>query len=223
VNAQVIAPADFERQVANQTFRRALLMDDPATTLRARLRVATQPAHSELEASLWVLDEQAPKAVVMNLLGRFYGFHASWEPALKGVVPDHLLYPRLKLPLLDQDLRSLGAGDELLHALPACHAAASLCHNEASAAGSLYVIEGSTLGGRVISRLLSSASWYPPKGLAYWTPYGPETGRRWKETLSYLESLPAAWSDEVIASAHATFCLLQSWLPPGRLPEGESK
>jgi heme oxygenase len=188
-------------------------------TLRARLREATQPAHSRLEASLRLLDESATEADIRRLLGRFHGFHAAWEPALKGVVPDHLLDPRLKLPLLEHDLRSLGVADDLLHDLPACPGALSLCRGKAGAAGSLYVMEGSTLGGRVINRLLSKAPWYPMKGLTYWDPYGADTSLRWKETLDYLESLPATWSGEVVASAHATFVLLQSWLVPGCLPQ----
>ena len=49
-----------------------------------------------------------------------------------GVVPDHLLIARLKLPLPEQDLRSLGAGDDFLHAQTACPAALLLRCCEAS-------------------------------------------------------------------------------------------
>jgi len=200
-------------------------MNDPTVTLRARLREATQPAHLRLEAGLRLLEEPLNEARVLRLLARFHGFHAAWEPALRGVIPAHLLKARLKLPLLERDLRILGAADDFLRGLPACLEAASFCRSEASAAGSLYVLEGSTLGGKVINRLLSGAPWYPARGLAYWDPYGADTGKRWKETLGYLESLPPGWSDEVIASACATFDLLHSWLlaqprqPERPLPE----
>lgn len=189
-------------------------MNDPAVTLRARLREATQPAHTRLEAVLRLSEEQPAQAAILHLLARFHGFHTTWEPALKGVVPDHLLIARRKLPLLEHDLRILGAGDDFLHGLPACPDAPSLCRGEAGAAGSLYVMEGSTLGGRVISRLLSHTPWYPQEGLTYWDPYGADTGARWRETLAYLESLPAGWSDQVVASACATFAMLESWLQP---------
>jgi heme oxygenase len=75
------------------------------------------------------------------------------------------------------------------------------------------VLEGGTLGGRVIERVLAAAPWYPEGGLSYWNPYGNDTGKRWKETLDYLESLPVSWADEVIGSAEATFDLLERWLP----------
>jgi heme oxygenase (biliverdin-IX-beta and delta-forming) len=197
------------------------MMVHSAVTLHARLREVTQPAHLRLEASLKLLERPANAARMRRLLGRFHGFHASWEPALRGVVPESFLETRLKLPLLEQDLRSLGAEDELLRALPTCPGAVSLCRGQASAAGSLYVLEGSTLGGHVINRRLSDEPWYPPQGLTYWNSYGVDTGRRWKETLAYLESLPGAWSGEIVDSAHATFELLHSWLQPACLPDGD--
>lgn len=163
-----------------------------------------------------VLEEPVPADRIMRLLQRFHGFHATWEPALEGKVPEQMLLPRLKLPLLQADLRSLGADDSLLRALPSCPSAPALCQDQASAAGALYVMEGSSLGGLVIDRVLARAPWYPAGGLHYWHPYGRDTGKRWKETLDYLEALPACWSDEVIESANATFDLLQSWLPPHR-------
>lgn len=187
-------------------------------TLHARLRDATQPAHSRLEASLGLLNE--PAAVrILHLLGRFHGFHASWEPAVQKVLPDRLSNDRLRLPWLEHDLRSLGVSDAHIRALPACPDAVLLCQDEASAAGSLYVLEGSTLGGRVINRRLSTAPWYPPNGLTYWEADGPSTGGRWKETLEYLERLPAGWSNAIVASACATFALLQSWLVAGSVDQ----
>ena len=188
-------------------------LDPGSATLRTRLREATRPAHARLEARLNLLDEPVPADRIMHLLQRFHGFHSAWEPALEGLVPTQLLQPRLKLPLLEADMRSLGAEENLLRTLPACPHAASLCSGRATAAGSLYVLEGSTLGGAVINPVLAHAPWYPMAGLRYWNPYGNQTGKRWKETLAYLESLPASWSDEVIQSANMTFDLLRSWLP----------
>jgi heme oxygenase len=123
--------------------------------------------------------------------------------------------PRVRLALLREDLRRLGADDERLGALPRCVPAASLCRDAASAAGSLYVLEGSTLGGRIINRRLAAASWYPASGLRYWDPHGDNTGSRWKETLADLESLPAAWSGDIAGSAVATFEILHDWLVSG--------
>ncbi len=151
---------------------------------------------------------------IIRLLERFHGFHAAWEPALGGRVPASLLGPRLKLPLLQHDLRCLGVGDRRLLALPHCERAVGLCTSPAAAAGGLYVMEGSTLGGRIISRSLQGAPWHPPQRLRYWNPYGDDTGRRWSETLAYLESLPPADADTVVRSAVTTFDVLHAWLLP---------
>jgi heme oxygenase (biliverdin-IX-beta and delta-forming) len=171
-------------------------------------------AHARLEAALDLLAAPIAADRIVRLLERFHGFHAAWEPALKGRVPDSLLEPRLKLPLLEHDLRCLGVGDERLLALPQCHDAVGLCATEADAAGALYVLEGSTLGGRIISRSLQAAPWHPPQRLRYWNPYGEDTGRRWSETLAYLRTLPASQSGAIASSASATFDLLHAWLVP---------
>ncbi len=184
-------------------------------SLRERLRNATQPAHRRLEAALGLLEEPVSPARIRRTLQRFYGFHAVWEPALAPVVPAPLLLPRRKLTLLEQDLRILGTTDDWLRRAPLCRAAGELCRSEAAAAGSLYVVEGGTLGGRVILRALEHTAWFAPQRPSYWNPYGSETGRRWTETVAYLEALPAAYAGEAIASAIACFELLHSWLLEG--------
>ena len=178
-----------------------------------RLRAETRTAHEQLESALNVLEAPIPADRIVHLLERFHGFHAALEPALRDTVPEPLLRPRLKLPLLEQDLQRLGIGRQRLSTLPVCSAAAGLCASAADAAGALYVLEGSTLGGRIISRSLQACHWYPPQPLRYWDPYGNDTGRRWSETLAYLQSLAPAGSDAIIRSAIATFDLLQAWLP----------
>jgi len=182
-------------------------------TLHFRLREATRAAHERLEFALNLLEAPIPADRIVHLLERFHGFHAALEPALHRIVPEPLLRPRLRLALLEQDLQCLGIDRQRLPALPVCRAAAELCKSEADAAGVLYVLEGSTLGGRIISRSLQACPWYPPQPLRYWDPYGSETGRRWSETLAYLQSLAPTGSDAVIRSAIATFDLLQAWLP----------
>lgn len=190
--------------------------------LRDRLRQATGPAHAQLEGKLKLLHEPLVRERFVWLLGRFHAFHEAWEPAMAAALPTHLVQWRLKLPLLERDLQYLGVDAGQLATLPACPRASSLGADEAQAAGALYVMEGSTLGGRIITRSLEQASWYPPSGLKYWDPYGGEVGRHWQQTLAYLESLPVAWSGDIIASAIATFELLQSWLLPQDIPDGNS-
>ena len=186
-----------------------------APGLRERLRRATQPAHRRLEAALALLDEPVSPTRILGILQRFYGFHAVWEPALESAVPATFLLPRRKLALLEQDLRILGMTDAWLRNAPSCRAARDLCGSEAAAAGSLYVMEGGTLGGQVITRALEHTVGFPGR-LNYWNPYGADTSRRWTETVSYLEALPASCADEAVASAVRCFKVLNSWLLEGQ-------
>ena len=198
----------------------AMRVRTPTPTLHARLREATRPAHARLEAALDILAAPMAAERIVGLLERFHGFHAAWEPALGGRVPDLLLAPRLKLRLLQHDLRCLGVGEQRLRHLPRCEQAAGLCASRPEAAGTLYVMEGSTLGGRMISRSLQAAPWHPSERLQYWNPYGDATGRRWSEMLASLESLAPADADAVVGSAIATFDVLHAWLLPRVVSQG---
>jgi heme oxygenase len=57
--------------------------------------------------------------------------------------------------------------------------------SQAEALGMLYVLEGSTLGGRLILRTLKDRGVDDPR-LAFLDPYGPETGVRWRSFQSVL-------------------------------------
>jgi heme oxygenase len=56
----------------------------------------------------------------------------------------------------------------------------------AEALGAFYVLEGSSLGGRVILKELKSRG-ASLTGLGFLDPYGPDTGQRWRSFLVILE------------------------------------
>lgn len=189
--------------------------------IHLRLREETAEAHQALESMLGLLDSPASFTRYVALLMRFHGFHRVWEPAIAQALPQDtaLLQPRRRLALIDEDLRDLDIDDLDIDVLPVVPEAAELCRSPAAALGSLYVMEGSTLGGRVITRrLLESASWCPPGGLRTFYPYGDATGERWRETLARLEAAPAQEHELIVQGALATFALLQWWLAPAVVP-----
>ncbi|WKB53509.1 biliverdin-producing heme oxygenase [Eleftheria terrae] len=182
--------------------------------LRQRLREGTANAHARLEAALDLPALGQRREACLALLQGFFGFHRAWEPALAAAIdaPD-FLQPRRRLALLRHDLAALGSAPADIEALPDCAAARTLCNTTAAAWGSLYVLEGSTLGGQLITRQLQAAAWWPAQGLRYFHPYGPDTGARWQQTLHCLAGLPAPWAAEVVDGAARTFELLLHWLP----------
>ena len=85
----------------------------------------------------------------------------------------------------------------------------------AEAFGCLYVLEGATLGGQVISRHLArELSLSPANGAAFFNGYGPETGPRWTAFLALLEAHAGQPEQQasVVEAARQTFLLLEQWL-----------
>lgn len=194
-------------------------MDD---VLTLRLRRETQAAHQRLEDSLALLDGAPDRERFTQALRAFLGFHAAWEPAVAASPGTAGAFEgRSRLPHLRRDLLALGEAPETLARLPRCDAAAGLADAPASALGSLYVMEGSTLGGQVLARAVAGAGWGPAGGLTYFNPYGMETGRRWRALQAELNAAPRGEHDAVVAGAQATFALLRDWMraagpPPPR-------
>ena len=185
-----------------------------AIAIFAHLRDATGEAHARLEAGLDLLRPPLERARFVRVLARFHGVHAAWEPALARR-PEFgaLMAERSRLPRLAHDLGRLGLSPGEIAALPVCTAAASLTQSFEGAWGSLYVMEGSTLGGRVIARALADAEWLPEGGLSYFDAHGAETGRRWRDLAAMMEEsvAPDAWP-AVAAGAARTFALLEAWM-----------
>lgn len=183
-------------------------------SLHVRLRTATAAAHADLERALALLDPPPSRTRLVTLLQRFHAFHRAWEPALANRLQDPAFTaPRRRLALIEHDLRRLGVPSKAIGREPDCSEAADLCATFDGALGSLYVMEGSTLGGRVIARRLDGTDAWPEGGLRYFDPHGEHTGARWRETLERIETASAD-PEAVVASAVRTFERLREALVP---------
>ncbi|WP_158915861.1 biliverdin-producing heme oxygenase [Caulobacter sp. S45] len=183
-----------------------------------RLRAATAVAHRRLERDLDLLRPPLLKDRFARLLERFWGFHVVWE-ATVGRHGDlaALMTSRSRLVHLKRDLQALGLSAHEIARLPQCAAAADLSHTVEAAIGSLYVMEGSTLGGRLIGRALQGRPWLPEAGLTYFDPYRTETGTMWRAFQDHVRSASSDADQPAIeAGATQTFELLRGWLtrPP---------
>jgi heme oxygenase len=192
-----------------------------ARSLPLRLRAATAGAHRDLETALDLLADPLSRDRLTAVLMGFWGFHAAWEPQLlrQGAWAG-LMAGRLRQDLIAGDLMALGLSQADIEALPRCAAAAELAAEPAPALGSIYVLEGSSLGGKIISRALSRAPWAPPGGLRYFDPYGERTGPMWRAFQGALTSASTPATDPAVETgALETFALLQRWLAPAD-PQG---
>jgi heme oxygenase len=174
--------------------------------LRDRLRAETRDDHDRLEDGLGLTDPDLNLARYRAVLARFFGFWAGWEPRVSAELSDEaFLLPRRRLHLLRDDLRALGIEPGTL---PICPAPALRGHGEAM--GSLYVMEGSTLGGRVILQGLEGIGLPAAGGRSYFAGYGEATGAMWRGFLERLEAEPDAAG--VLRGAKATFAALADWM-----------
>lgn len=166
------------------------------------LRTATREHHDRIDrlVNLTRLQDREHYATVLQV---FDAFLRAWEPAVQAALPGRRewLQARSRLRFLQHDLRVLGIA--ALPAVPALPAFAS----PAAAWGSVYVMEGSALGGQVITRSLAAAGLGPHTGAAYFHGWGEATAGLWRDARALLESAladPAAL-EQACDGARGTF------------------
>jgi len=107
---------------------------------------------------------------------------------------------RTKLKWLERDLTALGAFDRVKQ-FPALSDTPVL-DTPAKAFGAMYVMEGATLGGQVITRHLT-----PETGGAFFNSYGERVGPMWKAFVAAITSLAEKNGNdgEIVQAAKDTF------------------
>ena len=80
--------------------------------------------------------------------------------------------------------------------------------------GVAYVFEGSTLGGQVLTRILSRRLGIEANAMTYINGYGEDTGAMWKSFVTKLDQFQFTTSDRARAvhAANRTFDDLLHWL-----------
>lgn len=183
----------------------------------AKLKESTKEQHKALE---FVVDIMRPDLTLdqyRHLLTKFYLFYAVIEPAL----PEELLRrngfdlcERRKLPALEKDMGVLGVFD------PEAEAGIGspdvpLLNTAGKGFGAAYVLEGATLGGQIISRhLRSSLNVDEESGAAFFSSYGPNVGKMWREFGVAITRFAESNSvdEEIVDAAKATFDSFRQFL-----------
>ncbi|MDB4946989.1 MAG: bphO [Labilithrix sp.] len=194
----------------------------PTTTRMDRLRASTQAAHARIEAALPLMSPSLTRETYLGLLEGFFGFHAPIEPALLSLVfANDAVFAeddRRKVPLLLADLCALGRTAAEVAALPRC-ADLPCVTSLSQALGVLYVLEGATLGGRIIVRHLHERlALGPTTGAAFFGGYGDRTGSMWKRFCLHVDASLLVDTEEAVSAAVETFDKLLVWVaaPPAR-------
>lgn len=183
-------------------------------TLLERLKIETREAHDRIENAIDLDRRIASREAYRDLLIRFYGFHRAWEDEAAEMAPDRAFFQsRCKTQLLARDLEALGLKSDDIIRLPQCRPLMPLPAPEA-VLGSMYVVEGSTLGGAVIARQVEKRLGFTGEtGCAYFRSYGRDVAVMWKSLgAMLLESSSPEADDVIVESARKTFAVMHDWL-----------
>ncbi|MBC6989247.1 biliverdin-producing heme oxygenase [Hymenobacter sp. BT491] len=177
------------------------------TSILQRLRSETHASHDALEQNEF---NQALTAghisaeATRRFLAKLYGFLQPYEAqlSLHTFPAAWEVEHRRRAHLILEDLQPTSE-------LPLCPDMPPL-RTWPQVLGAMYVLEGSTLGGQVITRQLAKA------GIAtrtYFTGYGERTGPMWKSFCQLLtEAANEANQAEIVQSAILTFQKLHAWI-----------
>lgn len=170
-----------------------------------KLKESTRHQHEAVEGSVDVMSKLFSLEDYMRLISKFRSFYAAYEPILpyadlKAAGFDY--HERRKLPSLDADAKALGL--ETFADFTDVPDVSSL----PKAFGSIYVIEGSTLGGQIISRHLKDhLGLTPENGGAFFASYGTKVGPMWKQFGQAVTTFSGdgVHDEEIVEAARQTF------------------
>jgi heme oxygenase len=177
-----------------------------------KLRQETETDHHNVEAAVSLIHPGLKSAEYVQCLQRMYGVVAAWEERAAEMAPEWLqpsLLARQRRLHLKLDLARFGAAekDDGRPVLPEMN-------NLPSLLGTMYVMEGSTLGGQLIARHVEVALHLSEgQGSSYFRGHGSQTGPLWKEFCEMLKlRIPDEQTDAVVVSAKAMFSTFGIWM-----------
>lgn len=193
-------------------------------TARRTLRVATKPAHERLHtnaAFAALLRGELTRPAYQQLLGRLLGLHEPVEERLARNSADPLFAWRSagatvsRAALLRADLAALGRAHPTIKAIPRGDALLPPLDDPASALGCAWVVEGSALGGRVMSsRVDAMLRIGQSDGGGSFFALDPGQPDRWRGCCDAVERCGAE-PDGLAVMTHAavaTFTAFETWL-----------
>ena len=149
----------------------------------------------------------------VNLLGLFYSYFGALEIFIDehispGYLPD--IHERRKTDLISRDLLCLGTG------VPQKLTPDFIpdIQNRYQAFGALYVIEGSSLGGIHIAKMIHKKLPEVSNAFLFFEGYGEQTITMWKRFKSGLDNLSGDRDElhAVISGAQNTFLKFAEWI-----------
>lgn len=177
------------------------------TDFLQQLRQETGPMHRQLEQnplSASLMRDDVSLTDYANYLARMYPVVKYCEETIFPLVEELMnVDERRKLSHMEKDLEALGVSP-----VTETFAPDYAVDNMSAALGVMYVIEGSTLGGKVILKHLAGRHPISENNYGrFMYGYGEETGKRWKDFLQVFTAYIAEHNSEAetIGAAKAMF------------------
>ncbi|MXV16921.1 biliverdin-producing heme oxygenase [Hufsiella ginkgonis] len=185
--------------------------------LSDQLKEDTKQSHQTLEKRLVAkIRATSTPGDYVQLLRLFWGFYNGLEERIAAVMPDaEQASPHFagrKSSLILDDIACFVTAPP--YVVPATVDLPEILDQQ-QAMGALYVLEGSTLGGRVIAKMIGERLGLKGKrGLTFFEGYGDKTWKNWEAFKRALDILPRnpVETDRVIASANETFSKFNTWV-----------
>jgi heme oxygenase len=196
-------------------------MSELNSSIMQRLKAETGDLHSHAESRALqkaIATGEVDWEAFGAYLGQLYHVHRSLESALEESCEMHpairalATADRMRVPDLDRDLAFFGLDRDQIAAGDAARRFSGQIQeiktlDPVALLGALYVLEGSTNGGRFLARALRKSWGLDGDGLAYFDPYGEEQPQKWASFKARMDeaSFDTAEEDAVVEMAKATF------------------
>lgn len=182
-------------------------------TFLDNLRNKTSESHKALEAipiSKSLVNPAISLHAYSLYLSLMHDVVSDYEKVIYPIVENVILdiSERKKADLILQDLKSIGEEKQKGHVFLKNH---DQKFSLPFALGMLYVLEGSTLGGRfILKNIQENLGLNEEKGISYFSGYGNKTGSYWKNFLAFLTAYEAQNNaeQEIIAGADFAFTII---------------
>lgn len=190
----------------------------PPETILDVLRRETRALHDRIEQNPQMrrlLADDLDRSAYRHLLMRTYGFYRPLEAALAAQGAFERFGTAPKRPALEQDLRALGVPEEAWAAVPQCGDLPAV-DTVPQALGCMYVLEGASLGGRLIARHLADVLGIGPEdGAAFYNGALQPAGAGWRAFRRAAVDVMPAYAGQVpaaVTAARDTFRTLDAWM-----------
>jgi heme oxygenase len=178
--------------------------------LNEQLKESTEPSHQELEKKMVsIIRKIRNKQDYVRFLKLMYGYFSALERKVQEYVSDPEIHKRRKAERLLEDISYF----ESMETPVLCKDLPPIC-SHAEALGAMYVMEGSTHGGKVIAKMIEGqAGINGPSGFSFFNGYGEDNGEMWDEFKSILNRpFDEMEKLNLILTANRTFITFYNWI-----------